>query len=55
MNRWIDIAIFLLVIALPVVTTGLLVTGHLELWIYLFIHGILLWRLQLFKKLERWR
>jgi hypothetical protein len=53
MNHSIDIAIFILVVAFPLVMTGLLVTGHLELWYYLCIHGVLLLGLDFLKKLEQ--
>ncbi len=50
----VDVALFILVIAFPVCMTGLLITGHLELWFYLSIHGaILLWGVEILKKLER--
>lgn len=52
MNRSVDIAIFMLVVAFPLMMTGLLVAGRLELWFYLCIHGVVLWGLELLKKLD---
>lgn len=52
MNRSADLALFMLVVAFPLVMTGLLITGHLELWFYLSMHGAILWALQILKKLE---
>ena len=50
----VDIALFLLVIACPLGMTVLLITGHLEPWFYLFIHGaILWWGLEILKKLDK--
>jgi len=51
MNGSADLALFMVVVAFPLVMTALLVTGHLELWFYLSIHGAILWGLEILKKL----
>ena len=52
MNRWVDIVIFMLVIAFPLVMTWMLITDRLELWFYLSLHGTILCALEIVKKLE---